>query len=99
MRTIYVDSEHKCHVQNDGTMTPVETAYFDGKCDAFVNGHCYEVDDIGTAVYTWKDYAELDEVQREYERQLLLDYQTENTELKAQQNELITSYNEGVNSI
>lgn len=30
---------------------------------------------------------------------VLQKYETENTELKAQQNELITSYNEGVNSI
>lgn len=75
MRTIYVDSEHKCHVQNDGTMTPIETDCFDGKCDTFVEGHCYEKDDIGTAIYTWKDYAELDSAQREYERALIVDMQ------------------------
>lgn len=39
MRTIYVDSEFKCHVTNDGTMTAVETDFFDGKCDAFVEGY------------------------------------------------------------
>lgn len=73
MRIIYVDSEHKCHVENDGTMTPIETAYFDGKCDAFVEGHCYEVDDTGTAIYTWKDYAQLDQLQRAYEQALIAD--------------------------
>ena len=39
MRTIYIDSEFKCHVSNDGNMSAVETNFFDGKCDAFVEGH------------------------------------------------------------
>lgn len=86
-------------------------AFFAGKSTTFIEGYRLkpdgetwvredgEVFSGGEMITPWKDYAELDAVQREYEQQLLLDYQTENTELKAQQNELITSYNEGVNSI
>ena len=101
MRTIYIDSEFKCHVTNDGTMTAVETEFFDGKCDAFVEGYRFvpygetwtrsdgEVFE-GEMVSPWKDYAELDEAQREYERQLL-DESIPTADLEA-------AYQEGVNS-
>ena len=39
MRTIYIDSEFKCHTINDGTMKAAETDFFDGKCDEFINGY------------------------------------------------------------
>lgn len=74
MRTIYIDSENKCHPVNDGTMTAVETDEFDGKCDVYIEGYCYEVKESGIAVYPWKDYNELDAAQREYEKQLLAEY-------------------------
>jgi hypothetical protein len=32
MKTIYIDSDFKCHVTNDGTMKAVETEFFDGNC-------------------------------------------------------------------
>jgi len=32
MKTIYIDSDFKCHVSNDDTMRAVETDFFDGKC-------------------------------------------------------------------
>lgn len=101
MKTIYLDAEFKCHVTNDGAMTAVETEFFDGKCDAFVEGYRFvpygetwtrsdgEVFE-GEMVSPWKDYAELDEAQREYERQLL-DESIPTADLKA-------AYQEGVNS-
>ena len=111
MEKVYIDSEFKCHTTNpDGTMTEVETDFFNGKCQTFIGGYRFVpfgeswtredgTEFAGEMVAPWRDYAELDAAQREYEQQLLSDYQTENTELKAQQNELITSYNEGINSI
>lgn len=72
MKTIYIDFEFKCHVANDGTMTAVETDFFDGKCDAFIEGYCYEGN--GVRIYPWKPYAELDNAQRDYERQTLEEY-------------------------
>lgn len=39
MKTIYLDSDFRCHVSNDGTMTAVSTEFFDGKCDTFVEGY------------------------------------------------------------
>lgn len=81
---IYIDSEFKCHTVNDGTMTAVETDFFDGKCDTFVEGYRFipsgeswtredGVVFLGEMVAPWKDFSELDKVQREYERERLAD--------------------------
>lgn len=82
MRTIYIDSDSKCHISNDGTMTTVETDFFDGKCDDFVEGHCYKITENVTAIYAWKPYSELDAAQREYEKQLLADYESALAEIE-----------------
>lgn len=85
MRTIYIDKEYKCHAIDDGLMLPVETDFFDGKCDAFIEGYrmipagCTWVradgaEFKGEMVAPCKDIRELDQVQREYERQLLAEY-------------------------
>lgn len=74
MRTIYIDSEFKCHVADDGTMTAVEADFFDGKCDTFVEGYCYNDSKGYVQTYPWKPYNELDAAQREYEKQLLATY-------------------------
>ena len=85
MKTIYIDSDFKCHVTNNSTMTAVETNAFDGKCNAFIEGCRYvpegqewtrEDGEIfyGEMVSPWKPYAELDAAQRVYEQQLLAEY-------------------------
>jgi len=38
---IYVDKDFKCHLTNDGTMLEVETPFFDGKCQTFIEGYRY----------------------------------------------------------
>ena len=84
MKTIYIDSDFKCHASNDGTMTAVETDAFDGKCDTYIEGYRFVPDGEswtrsdgvvfhGEMISPWKDYDELDSAQREYERQLLAD--------------------------
>ena len=90
MKTIYIDSDFKCHVTDDGTMTAIETDFFDNKCDVFIEGYCYDIKN--SSIYPWKPYIELDYVQRKYEQQKLAEYET-------MQEELNTSYIEGVNSI
>ena len=94
MKTIYVDSDFKCHVTNDGTMTAVETDAFDGKCDAYIEGNCYDASDGYPKVYPWRDYNELDAIQREYERQLLKELQENSIPIS----DLEAAYQEGVNS-
>ncbi len=36
---IYIDTEYKCHPENDGTMREIESDFFDGKCDLFIEGY------------------------------------------------------------
>jgi hypothetical protein len=85
MKIIYIDSEFKCHVSNDGTMTAIETEIFDDKCDTFIEGYRFVpagstwvrsdgVQFTGEMAAPWKDYSELDAAQREYERQLIKEY-------------------------
>lgn len=69
MRTIYVDSDFKCHVSGDDKMKAIETNYFDGKCDAYVEGYCYE----NGKIYPCKPDVELDAAQEEYESARLAD--------------------------
>jgi len=83
MRMIYIDSDYKCHVNNDGTMVAVEGSFFEGKCDTFVEGYCYDDSNGYVQIYPWKPYDELDSAQREYEKQLITQYETELAELDA----------------
>ena len=87
MNTIYIDSEYKCHTTNpDGTFREVETDFFDGKCDTFIEGYRFipsgeswtRSDGVvftGEMIAPWKPYSELDSAQREYERQLITEYE------------------------
>ena len=86
MRTIYIDSDFKCHITNDGTMTAVETDAFDGMCDAYIEGYRFvpsgeswtRPDGVvftGKMISPWKDYNELDAAQRAYERELVAEYE------------------------
>lgn len=81
---IYIDSDFKCHAANDGTMTAVETSFFDGKCQTFVEGYRFVPEGStwtredgqvfrGEMIAPWKDYAILDVLQRIYELELLAD--------------------------
>lgn len=92
---IYIDSEYKCHTANDGTLTAVETDFFDGKCSAFIEGHRFVpagqiwIREDGEAfagemVAPWKDNSILAAYQRQYE---------------TMQAELAAAYQEGVNSV
>ena len=95
MRTIYIDSEFKCHISNVGTMTAVETDFFDGKCDTFLEGYRFVpsgeswtrydgVEFFGEMIAPWKPYSHLAAAQAQYE---------------TDQAELAAAYREGVNSL
>lgn len=84
MRMIYIDSEFKCHVTNNGTLTAVETDFFDGKCDIFIEGYRFVPEGeswtrsdgvvfLGEMIAPWKDFRELDAAQREYEGDQMAD--------------------------
>lgn len=85
MKTIYLDSEFRCHASDDGAMTAFETSFFDGKCDAYIEGYRFvppgeswtrsdgEVF-TGEMVSPWKDYHVLDGMQRAYELGMLAEF-------------------------
>lgn len=81
---VYIDSNFKCHVSNDGTMRAVVTEFFNGKCDSFIEGYrlvpegeswTREDGEVfhGEMIAPWVDWNELDAVQREYEREQMED--------------------------
>lgn len=72
---VYVDQEKKCHVAAAEDRTAVDSTFFDGKCDAFIEGYCFETLENGVHIYPWRSGAELEGAQREYEQQLLLRYE------------------------
>ena len=86
MRTVYIDPvDFKCHLSDDGTRIPYDTAFFDGKCATFVEGYrivphgeswTRSDGDVfrGEMIAPCVDYAELDAAQRKYEKQLLAEY-------------------------
>lgn len=110
----YIDEEFKCHASDpDGAYRKIDKDLFKGMCDEFIEGHRFVpegesyVGEDGT-VYTgemktvWKDYDELDDAQRQYEKQLLAEYEAELTELRENSipaADLEAAYQEGVNSI
>ena len=75
MRTVYIDSDFKCHVADDGTRKAVEIDFFDGKCEQFVEGYCYDTRNGYVQIYPFLPFGELDSAQREYEKQLLSQYE------------------------
>lgn len=95
MRTIYIDSDFKCHVTDDGTLTAVGTDSFDGKCDTFVEGYRFvpsgetwtRPDGViftGEMIAPHTNYSILAAAQAQYEQTMA---------------ELTSAYQEGVNSV
>ena len=82
-------------------------AFFAGKCTTFIEGYRLKPDSEtwvredgevfsgGEMITPWKPFEELDSAQREYERQLLAELQTNSIAIS----ELETAYQEGVNSV
>ena len=78
--TIYIDSDYKCHVSNDGARRGFDVPFFDGKCAAVVEGYIYVppgekfiksngVFYRGEMIAPWRDYAILAELQALYEEE------------------------------
>lgn len=90
---VYVDSDYKCHVTPADGFCEVDVPFFDGKCNAFIEGYRYVpkgetwTNPQGvkcSGVSPWRDYALLDELQTQYEAQIAA---------------AAAAYAEGVNSI
>ena len=79
MRTIFLDSEFKCHVTDGGNMTAVETDFFDGYCDTYIEGYRFIPDgeswtrsdgQVFHGRTPWKSWDKLEAAQNQYEAML-----------------------------
>lgn len=97
---IYIDSEFKCHVAPGDGLTAVETDFFDGKAPGFVEGYRFVPEGqswtredgavfAGEMVSPWKDWEELDGVQRAYEREMVQSLESRNEELVTTMAEMV----------
>lgn len=96
---IYIDSDFKCFTAPGDGLTEVETDFFDGKCDAYIEGYRFvperqswtrEDGEVfaGEMASPWKDWEELDGVQREYEREQHQELVSQNAEYEAALSEI-----------
>nr|DAM36763.1 MAG TPA: hypothetical protein [Caudoviricetes sp.] len=99
MKTIYIDSEFKCHVTSGEDLTPIETDAFDDKCNIYIQGYRFipagqtwtRSDGTvfaGEMIAPWKSWDELDTAQREYEREQYQTVAAQNTEYEAALSEI-----------
>ena len=81
---IYIDADYKCHVEDGGGMTAIETNFFEGKCSEFIEGHRFVPQGIkwlredgaefkGEMICAWKPFQLLDDAQREHDRKQMAD--------------------------
>ena len=107
MKTIYLDSDFKCHISVADGRTQVETDAFDGKCDAYIEGYRFipagqtwtRADGVvftGEMIAPWKPWDELDAAQWEYEREQYQTVVAQNTEYESALTEIETAL--GVNN-
>ncbi len=90
--TIYIDSDFRCHAAPADGLTAVDTDFFDGKAPGYIEGYrfvpageSWTREDgavfAGEMASPWKDWTELDAVQREYEREKYKDLITKLSEV------------------
>jgi hypothetical protein len=92
---IYLDYAFRCHTEKPGDFyREAQTDFFDGKCDAFIEGYRFIPDGeswtrhdgtvfYGEMIAPWKDYAQLDAAQRQYEQERITEYEKALAEIEA----------------
>ena len=97
--TIYIDTDYECHTAPGIGLTAVDTTAFDGKCATYIEGYRFvpsgstwvRSDGVifqGEMMAPWKPWEELDEAQREYERELYETLAAQNAEYEAALSEI-----------
>ena len=92
--TIYIDSDYKCHVSAAEGRREIETGFFNGKCDEWIE--CYRYVPAGETwakpngemfrgemVSPWKDLGEAYAAQAAYLEQLLAASQAQAADMQA----------------
>ena len=90
---IYIDNDYKCHVEDSDGFRAIETNFFNGKCQSFIEGYQFipkgeewiRSDGVvfyGEMVSPWKNLDELKRIQARYEHGLLLEYESALSEIE-----------------
>ena len=91
---VYIDADYKVYTKKATNLRMVESQFFDGKCDTFIEGYRFvpsgeawtRPDGVvfyGEMISPWKDYNELDAAQKEYERKQMEEMRETVAELDA----------------
>jgi len=112
MKTIYLDSDFRCHLTDTGGLRSVETDAFDGKCNNFIEGYRFIPDGEswtrqdgavfhGEMIAPFVDYRILEAYQEQYKESAtdLEEAQKEAAYLQSQIADMDESYRQGVNSV
>ena len=97
---VYLDAYYRCYVTHGQNRVAVETDFFDGKCQAYIEGYRFVPDGEtwvredgvmfrGEMITPWKPWEELDDAQREYERQRVSEMAAENEALLADMAQMV----------
>lgn len=84
--TIYIDNDYKCHTASGDSLTAIETDFFAGKCQDYIEGYRFvpageswtRFDGAvfsGEMIAPWKPWQELSDAQAAYERKQLAEYE------------------------
>lgn len=92
---IYIDSDYKCHISNDGTMREFEVSEFNGRCAAYVEGYRY-VPEGETWTRSDGEVFTGEMISPTVDSRILEAYQTQYEDMLKAMSE---AYHEGVNSI
>ena len=91
---IYIDEEFKCHVSDlHGEYRVVETDFFNGKCEEFIEGYRFIPEGetwvnpegkvlVGKKIIPWRPYDELDAAQFNYETEQIARYSNALSEIE-----------------
>ena len=77
--TIYIDSDYKCHLSDDGTRRAFDVPFFDGKCTEFIEGYRFIPSGetwirsdgqmfTGEMISPCRDYSQISEIQAAVDR-------------------------------
>lgn len=99
---LYIDADYKCHISPGDGLQPIETDYFDGCCDEYIEGYRYIPTGAtwtrsdgavfrGEMVAPWKPWEELDAAQREYEQEQYAAVTAQNSEYEVTLSEIETT--------
>lgn len=87
--TIYIDSDFKCYISDDGTRREFDVPFFDGKCTEFIEGYRYVPSEEtwtrkdgqtfkGEMIAPCRDYSQISEIQSAVDRAQTQSQQTIN---------------------